>query len=70
MSSMRSSSESWSGGTGSDRPVPRLSNQTRRLKEAMRRRDAARAGCSHWCSQWEVKPATKARSGGPLPNAW
>jgi hypothetical protein len=70
MSRIRSSSDSWSAETGSDRPVPRLSNQISRLKEAIRRRDCARADSSHWYSQWEVKPATNTRSGGPSPNVW
>jgi hypothetical protein len=69
-SCIRCSIESWSGETGSDRPVPRLSSQISRLNEAIARSDAASAGSSHWCSQWEVNPATKTRSGGPSPTVW
>jgi hypothetical protein len=69
-SRIRSSNDSWSADTGSDRPVPRLSNQINRLKDAILRNDCASAGSSHWCSQWEVKPATNTRSGGPAPKVW
>ena len=58
-SSIRSSSVgSILTGTLSERPVPRLSNRIRRLKDARRLRKRAKSGSSQACSTCETKPGT------------
>jgi hypothetical protein len=66
-SSIRSSSVG-TPPNGSDIPVPRLSNMTKRLNEAMRPKKRAGALVSHQFSRWETKPGTKTKSTGPSPN--
>ena len=70
-SSMRSSSVgNPSVGTGSDRPVPRLSNRISRENEARRSRNLASPGSSHISSMLETHPGTYTRSNGPSPTTW
>ncbi len=68
MSSIHCSSDGSSfGGTGSETPVPRWSNETRRPNELSRRRNAARAGSSHCASIECQNSGTRTRSGSPSP---
>src|SRR4029450_1646977 len=68
---MRSSSVGTpSVGTGSDRPVPRLSNRMSRANEARRSRNLASPGSSHISSILETHPGTYTRSNGPSPTTW
>ena len=66
MSSIRSSID---GGlaTGSDMPVPRLSNTISRENDASRVEKPGKAGSSHATSTWETKPGTRTRSIAPSP---
>ena len=58
-SSIRSSSVGRrSSGTGSERPVPRLSKTIRRANDASRRRNRAYEGSSHITSTFETHPGT------------
>src|SRR4029453_9493498 len=54
-------------GTGSDRPVPRLSNRMSRANEARRSRNLASPGSSHISSILETHPGTYTRPNGPSP---
>ena len=57
-------------GTGSDIPVPRLSNRTRRENDARRSKPSTRSGSSHASSTCETQPGTYTRSTGPSPTTW
>ena len=58
-SSIRCSSVGSSlAGTGSDIPVPRLSNRISRENEARRSKPSARSGSSHASSTCETQPGT------------
>jgi len=43
-------------GTGSDKPIPALSNQISRPKLASPRRNPTKNSSSHAMSRWEMKP--------------
>ncbi len=66
---MRSSNVGMDG-TGSERPVPRLSNRISRANDASREKKRACSGSSHWYSRWEANPGAKIRSRGPSPTTW
>lgn len=58
-SSIRSSSVGkLDSGTGSERPVPRLSNRIRREKRARRRKNRSWVGSSQAPSTFETQPGT------------
>jgi hypothetical protein len=57
-------------GTGSDRPVPRLSNQITRPKDAIRRSELWNARFSQAASRCETQSGNSMRSGAPVPNTW
>ena len=56
--------------TGSDSPVPRLSNRISRENEASRLRNRANDGSFQKYSRCDTHPITKTRSTGPLPQTW
>jgi hypothetical protein len=56
--------------TGSDSPVPRLSNTMRRRPTASRRRKRACAGQVHAVSTLDTKPGMRIRSRVPSPRTW
>ena len=56
--------------TGSDRPMPRLSNRMTRENRASRSKSRANAGLSQVSSTCERKPATKTTSCSPSPTTW
>jgi hypothetical protein len=57
-------------GTGSDRPLPRLSKKTRRPKDASRSRNFATVGSSRMISRLVAQSGMKTMSGGPSPDTW
>ena len=65
-SSMRSSSGAGAA-TGSESPVPRLSNRISRENEASLSRNLAMRGSAHCRSRCETNPGTNTRSSGPSP---
>jgi hypothetical protein len=69
MSSTRCSAD---GGpaTGSDSPVPGLSNMTRRQNDVMRRNIAFACGSLHISAMCETIPLDSTRSIGPSPATW
>jgi hypothetical protein len=68
-SSIRAASGGGSSiGTGSDSPVPRLSNRISLLIEASRRRNPARRGSCQDISRLDTQPGTNTRSTGPSPS--
>jgi hypothetical protein len=66
-SSMDGSSDA---GTGSDRPVPRLSKVSTRPNLASRRTNAASGGTSHWLSMLLNHWVSSTMSTGPSPTSW
>ena len=48
----------FSAGTGSERPMPRLSNTISRENDARRRRKCATDGSSQYMSRCEIQPGT------------
>ena len=65
-----SSVGSFSTGTGSDSPVPRLSKRIRRDIDASRPRNRANDGSLQKYSRCDTHPITKTRSTGPDPRTW
>src|ERR1700759_2206818 len=66
-SSMDGSSDA---GTGSDRPVPRLSNVSTRPNRASRPMNSASGGTSHWLSTLLNHWVSSTTSTGPSPTSW
>jgi hypothetical protein len=56
--------------TGSERPVPRLSNRITRENDARRSTNRAIGRTSHMASTLETHPWTHTRSSGPSPTIW
>jgi hypothetical protein len=56
--------------TGSDSPVPRLSNVSTRPNAASRRINAASGGTSHWLSTLLNHWVSSTTSTGPSPMSW
>ena len=56
--------------TGSDIPVPRLSNRMSRMSEPRSCRKSTNPGIFHCSSMWVTKPGTNTRSNGPFPVTW
>src|SRR6185437_3413417 len=57
-------------GTGSDRPVPRLSNVSTRPNRASRPMNSASGGTSHWLSTLLNHWVSSTTSTGPSPTSW
>ncbi len=56
--------------TGSDRPLPRLSNKIRRPNDASRSKNLAMVGSSRMTSRLVTQSGMKAMSSGPSPKTW
>ena len=70
-SSMRCSRVgSWSVGTRSESPVPRLSKVISRPTRPSREKKRTNSGCSQCNSMLETKPGMNSRSSCPSPTTW